>query len=93
VSPPQEILTSLIEQYFPTTRGGVPVPEAVAAKKQLLEAVAQLGLPPNPLDAIIDHFGVDNVAEMTGRRARFIRDPKVSRVLSITWFCCGRRSS
>ena len=32
-----------------------------------------LDLPPNPLDDIIDRFGVDNVAEMTGRSGRILR--------------------
>lgn len=29
------------------------------------------GLPQNPVDALLDHFGTDNVAELTGRRFRF----------------------
>lgn len=76
VSPPQEILTSLIEQHFPYKRGDVVNPQAAAVKKELLGEAAALPLPTNPLDSIIDHFGVANVAEMTGRKSRFVRDPK-----------------
>lgn len=76
VSPPQEILTSLIEQHFPTKRGDTVNPQAAAIKKELLQEANALPLPANPLDSIIDHFGVNNVAEMTGRKSRFVRDPK-----------------
>jgi hypothetical protein len=69
VSPPQEILRAFIEQHFPTQKNGQVVPSAAAAKRDLLQQVNALPLPPNPLDAIIDHFGVDNVRrEERGRR-------------------------
>jgi hypothetical protein len=61
VSPPQEILRSFIDQHFPTTKNGKVVQAAADAKRDLLLQVSALPLPPNPLDAIIDHFGVDNV--------------------------------
>lgn len=42
------------------------------------DALSEMGvvvndLPTNPLDAIIDHFGVDAIAELTGRRHRLVR--------------------
>lgn len=45
---------------------------AVAAKKQLLEELGSIAVPNSPLDAIIDHFGHENVAEVTGRSRRVI---------------------
>lgn len=42
------------------------------------DALSELGvsvddLPTNPLDAIVDHFGVEAIAELTGRRHRLVR--------------------
>jgi hypothetical protein len=38
---------------------------------ELLDKVADLDLPQNPIDAIISHFGVKTVAEISGRTHRF----------------------
>ena len=38
------------------------------------------GLPQNPIDALIDHFGVENVAELTGRQLRFVQQATGHRV-------------
>jgi hypothetical protein len=52
-----------------------PIPELVALRNQLLESIQILDLPPNPLDDIIDRLGgVENVAEMTGRTGRVLRN-------------------
>lgn len=41
---------------------------------QVKKAIAVLGLPANPLDSLIDQLGgPDHVAEMTGRKARLVR--------------------
>jgi predicted RNA methylase len=45
---------------------------AVAMKNDLLRDLGALRLPGNPLDLIIDEFGVDNVAEVTGRGSRIV---------------------
>ncbi|KAL7444868.1 hypothetical protein ACHAXM_009693 [Skeletonema potamos] len=50
-----------------------PIRELVLRRERLLNSINDLDLPPNPLDDIIDRFGVDNVAEMTGRSGRILR--------------------
>lgn len=40
-------------------------------QQELLETVADLDFPRNPMDALIAHFGVENVAEISGRNHRF----------------------
>lgn len=53
---------------------GVPVvcQEAVALRDQLITELACLPAVPGALDAIIDHLGVENVAEVTGRSRRVV---------------------
>jgi hypothetical protein len=48
--------------------------EALRMRAQLLEKLSDLVLPENPLDQIINYFGPDQVAEISGRRKRLIRD-------------------
>ncbi len=66
----------------PVVRDGVVVEskEALAMKKALLDGLSDLNLPENPLDQFVNHFGAKNVAEMTGRKKRLIRDPKTGKV-------------
>lgn len=60
----------------------VPVPsqsvsEATRLKAAILEKIQALTLPPNFLDELIDKLGgTKNVAEMTGRKARVVRDAR-----------------
>jgi len=65
-----------------TDASGNPVQSQVALKMRadLLEKLSDLVLPENPLDQIINHFGTENVAEISGRRKRLIRDPRSSKV-------------
>ncbi|MCC6775623.1 MAG: strawberry notch family protein [Hyphomicrobiales bacterium] len=49
--------------------------EAVAMRDALIEKLAALKVPQGPLDMILDHFGVDAVAEVTGRGRRFVLKP------------------
>lgn len=53
---------------------GAPVQnkEAVAMREALIERLAALRVPQGPLDLVLDHFGADNVAEITGRKRRFV---------------------
>ena len=47
--------------------------EAIALRDALLETLQQIRVPENPLDSIINAFGSDRVAEITGRSRRFVR--------------------
>ncbi len=46
---------------------------ALAMKQELLDRLSTLQLPEHPLDQIINHFGAENVAEMTGRKNRLVK--------------------
>jgi C-terminal domain on Strawberry notch homologue len=46
--------------------------EAVRMKEALIDRLASIRVPQGPLDIILDHFGVENVAEVTGRKRRFV---------------------
>ena len=54
--------------------------EAIKMKQALIDGLSALELPENPLDQLVNHFGESNVAELTGRTRRLIRDPRSSRV-------------
>jgi antirestriction protein ArdC/phage/plasmid primase-like uncharacterized protein/predicted RNA methylase len=47
--------------------------EAIALRDALLETLQQIRVPENPLDSIINAFGSDKVAEVTGRSRRFVQ--------------------
>ncbi|MHB8977464.1 MAG: strawberry notch-like NTP hydrolase domain-containing protein [Trichloromonadaceae bacterium] len=47
--------------------------EAIALRDSLLETLQQIRVPENPLDSIINAFGSDVVAEVTGRSRRFVQ--------------------
>jgi len=47
----------------------------------VFEAIKLLWLPPNPLDTLIDRLGgMDEVAELTGRKMRLVRDTNTNKV-------------
>lgn len=50
-------------------------------QRELLESVADLDFPQNPLDALVSHFGVHKVAEISGRVHRFENGRYVRRKL------------
>jgi hypothetical protein len=54
--------------------------EALAMKQALIDGLSALDLPENPLDQLVNHFGESNVAELTGRTRRLIRDPRTGRI-------------
>jgi antirestriction protein ArdC/phage/plasmid primase-like uncharacterized protein len=47
--------------------------EAIALRDALLKTLNQIRVPENPLDSIINAFGTDVVAEVTGRGRRFVQ--------------------
>lgn len=47
--------------------------EALEMKQRLLDQLSTIELPEHPLDQIINYFGEDKVAELTGRKRRLIR--------------------
>lgn len=53
---------------------GKPVhnPEAVAAKEKLLLDLGSLRVPDGPLEILINHYGPEAVAEVTGRKQRVV---------------------
>lgn len=46
--------------------------DAVKAREKLLDELGSIKVPSSPIDMIIDHFGVDMVAESTGRTRRVV---------------------
>ena len=48
---------------------------ALAARDRMIEQLATLDPVPGTLDQIIQHFGTDQVAEVTGRSRRIVRKP------------------
>lgn len=56
-------------------------PEAVAMRDNLLRELASIRTPDSPLDMIISAFGTKNVAEITGRKRRVVRNDKGERVI------------
>src|SRR6266568_9200885 len=65
-----------------TDKSGAPVQsqEALKMKQALLDKLSAVHLPENPLDQLCNHFGEANVAELTGRTRRLIRDPRTGKV-------------
>jgi predicted RNA methylase len=68
----------------PVLRDGQPVEcrEAVARRDALIERLAALPAVPGALDQILQHFGADQVAEITGRSRRIVREDRRFRVES-----------
>jgi predicted RNA methylase len=75
--------TQLFEEYTdsdgnlasrPVLRDGQPVQcrEAVERRDRLIEHLASLDPVPGALDQIVQHFGADRVAEVTGRSRRIV---------------------
>lgn len=46
---------------------------ALELKGELLDRLSLLEMPEHPLDQLVNYFGTDNVAEMTGRKKRLVR--------------------
>lgn len=46
--------------------------QAVAMRDELLAKINDISIPEGPLDMLINHFGAENVAEITGRSSRVV---------------------
>ena len=46
---------------------------AVQLRTELMDKLSVLEVPEHPLDQLVNYFGIENVAEMTGRKRRLIR--------------------
>jgi diguanylate cyclase (GGDEF)-like protein len=53
--------------------------EALKLREALKDKIMSISLPENPLDMIVNHFGEDKVAEMTGRKRRLIKNKKTGK--------------
>ena len=54
--------------------------QALQMKQQLIDGLSALELPENPLDQLVNYFGENTVAELTGRMRRLIRDSRTGQV-------------
>ena len=74
VSTPHEIALAMIERHLPKHHFHTHqlVPEAQRVHDQLLARLESIRMPGNALDLLTSHFGVDRVAEMTGRKSRSV---------------------
>jgi hypothetical protein len=64
----------------PETGEPIQSQEALKLRQKLLDGLSTLHLPENSLDQIVNHFGERNVAEITGRAKRLVRDSITGRV-------------
>ncbi len=55
------------------TGGHLESRAALELKRELLDRLSLLEIPEHPLDQLVNYFGTENVAEMTGRKKRLIR--------------------
>jgi hypothetical protein len=53
--------------------------ENLEKQAELLEKLADVNFPENPMDAIVNHFGVENVSEVSGRQRRLVKGEHVPR--------------
>jgi len=59
----------------------VTCPTAIAIRDQLIEEVEKISIPEGPLEQILDAFGPDQVAEVTGRQRRLVPGSQGKRIL------------
>lgn len=54
--------------------------EALERKQAILDKLSSVHMPQGVLDQLVNHFGPDKVAEMTGRKRRLLRDPDTGKL-------------
>jgi hypothetical protein len=64
------------QPVFDSEGNPVMCQEALRQRQELIEQIAMLPPIPSALDQIIQHFGSENVAEVTGRSQRIVREVK-----------------
>ena len=64
---------------------GLPIqdPAAIRLRDQLLDKITALPVPNNPLEQIMDEFGPEAVAEITGRKRRIVQREKEGALTSV----------
>jgi hypothetical protein len=74
VSTPHEIARDVLEKHLPTTfsNSDEVCQAAVDLKHRLVEQLERIRMPGNALDMLVAQFGVSSIAEMTGRKWRFV---------------------
>lgn len=74
VSTPHETARVMLQRHLPTSHkdGAAPVAETEDIRDELLHRLESIRMPGNALDLLISHFGVEKVAEMTGRKMRIV---------------------
>ena len=73
VSTPHEIARDVLEKHLPTTLSdGTESQQALELKASLVAQLEKIRMPGNALDMLVAQFGVHAIAEMTGRKWRFV---------------------
>lgn len=72
-----------LEEILDANGRPIPVPEAIAIRDEALRLSREVAIDMNALDRIYLEFGIDNVAEMTGRSVRMI--PVMNRGEHVGW--------
>jgi hypothetical protein len=65
--------TTLYVPVLDASGGHLESRAALELKRELLDRLSLLEIPEHPLDQLVNYFGTENVAEMTGRKKRLIR--------------------
>ena len=74
-------ITNVTSQELVTDANGNPVfnRENLEAQQEMIRLLSEIALPDNPLDGLINRFGAENVAEISGRKKRIEGDKYVTR--------------
>ena len=74
LSPVENILRKAIDKHLCPNDEDDTADQCFKRKKtKLIDALDTIDFPCNPIDVIINHFGVKAVAEMTGRKHRIVK--------------------
>lgn len=65
--------TTVYVPVFDESGGHLESRAALELRRELLDRLSLLEVPEHPLDQLVNYFGTENVAEMTGRKKRLLR--------------------